>query len=41
MDICRDQLQVKFVSIGGIDIADGKTTLVLGSVWQICKLYWI
>lgn len=24
-----------------MDIVDGKTTLVLGLVWQICKLYWI
>ena len=24
-----------------MDIVDGKTTLVLGIVWQICKLYWM
>lgn len=41
VDICRDQLQAKLVGIGGIDIVDGKTTLVLGLVWQICKLYWV
>jgi plastin-1 len=40
VDICRDQLQAKLVGIGGVDIVDGKTTLVLGLVWQICKLYW-
>lgn len=41
VDICKDQLQAKLVGIGGIDIVDGKTTLVLGIVWQVCKLYWI
>ena len=41
VDICKDTLKAKIVGIGGIDIVDGKTTLVLGIVWQICKLYWI
>jgi Calponin homology (CH) domain len=41
VDICKDKLQAKLVGIGGIDIVDGKPTLVLGLVWQICKLYWI
>jgi hypothetical protein len=40
VDICSNQLQAKLIGIGGIDIVDGKTTLVLGLVWQICKLYW-
>lgn len=33
--------QVTIVNIGGKDIAEGKTSLVLGLVWQLCKLYWI
>lgn len=33
--------QVTIVNIGGKDIAEGKTSLVLGVVWQLCKLYWI
>lgn len=41
VDICKDKLQAKLIGIGGIDIVDGKPTLVLGLVWQICKLYWI
>lgn len=31
---------VKLISIDGVDIVDGKTTLTLGLVWQICKIYW-
>lgn len=41
VDICKDKLQAKLIGIGGIDIVDAKPTLVLGLVWQICKLYWI
>ena len=41
VDICKDKLQAKIINIGGMDIVDGKTTLVLGIVWQICKLYWM
>lgn len=26
--------------MGGVDIVDGKATLTLGVVWQLCKLYW-
>jgi len=40
VDICRDKLNAKLIGIGGVDIVDGKTTLVLGLVWQLCKLYW-
>ena len=28
------------MNIGGIDIVDGKVNLVLGLVWQLCKVYW-
>lgn len=42
MELLKDNFkQVKIVNIGGKDITDGKTTLVLGVVWQLCKLYWI
>jgi plastin-1 len=33
-------LSIKLVAIGGLDIVDGKTSLVLGLVWQLCKIYW-
>lgn len=39
IDLCRDELGVKIVGIGGIDIIDANTTLTLGIVWQLCKLY--
>lgn len=42
MELLKENFkQVKIVNIGGKDISDGKTTLVLGVVWQLCKLYWI
>jgi hypothetical protein len=42
IELLKDNFkQVKIVNVGGKDIADGKTTLVLGVVWQLCKLYWI
>jgi plastin-1 len=28
------------IGIDGVDIVDGKVTLTLGLVWQICKIYW-
>eukprot|EP00919_Chromeraceae_sp_WS-2016_P080325 GHVR01189996.1.p1 GENE.GHVR01189996.1~~GHVR01189996.1.p1 ORF type:complete len:114 (-),score=13.52 GHVR01189996.1:53-394(-) len=31
---------MKLIGIGGIDIVDGKVSLTLGVVWQLCKLYW-
>lgn len=39
LEICKS-LGVKLISIDGVDIVDGKTTLTLGLVWQICKIYW-
>ena len=39
VDICKEKLGLKIIGIGGIDIVDGKTTLTLGVVWQLCKLY--
>jgi hypothetical protein len=42
MDLLKGNFkEVKIVNIGGKDLTDGKTTLVLGVVWQLCKLYWI
>ncbi len=40
IDLCKNDLKIKIIAVGGIDIVDGKTTLVLGIVWQLCKLYW-
>jgi hypothetical protein len=40
VDICKDKLKAVLVNIGGIDIVDGKVSLTLGVVWQLCKLYW-
>jgi plastin-1 len=40
VDICKDQLHAKLVGIGGVDIVDGRVSLTLGLVWQLCKLYW-
>lgn len=31
---------MKLIGIDGVDIVDGKVTLTLGLVWQICKIYW-
>lgn len=39
LEICKN-LGVKLIGIDGVDIVDGKTTLTLGLVWQICKIYW-
>lgn len=39
LEICK-QFDIKLISIDGVDIVDGKVTLTLGLVWQICKIYW-
>lgn len=39
LEICKN-LGVKLIGIDGVDIVDGKVTLTLGLVWQICKIYW-
>lgn len=39
LEICKN-LGVKLIGIDGVDIVDGKITLTLGLVWQICKIYW-
>jgi len=40
VDITKDKLKAVLVNIGGVDIVDGKVSLTLGVVWQLCKLYW-
>ena len=40
VDICKDKLKAFLVNIGGVDIVDGKVSLTLGVVWQLCKIYW-
>ena len=41
VELCGDKLHAVLVGIGGLDIVDGKVTLTLGLVWQLCRLYWI
>lgn len=38
-EICKN-IGVKLIGIDGVDIVDGKVSLTLGVVWQICKMYW-
>ena len=40
IELCQEKLGIKIVNIGGVDIVDGKVNLVLGLVWQLCKVYW-
>eukprot|EP00919_Chromeraceae_sp_WS-2016_P014452 GHVR01033961.1.p1 GENE.GHVR01033961.1~~GHVR01033961.1.p1 ORF type:complete len:116 (+),score=7.22 GHVR01033961.1:489-836(+) len=39
-DICKEKFSMKLIGIGGLDIVDGKISLTLAIVWQLCKLYW-
>lgn len=39
IELCMGQLGIKAINIGGLDIVDGKANLVLGLVWQLCKIY--
>lgn len=39
VDLCKNELGLKIVGIGGMDIVDAKVPLTLGVVWQLCKLY--
>ena len=40
VDLCKKDLKIQVHNIGGVDVVDGKTTLNLGLLWQLCKLYW-
>lgn len=40
LEICKEKMSIVLVGIGGVDIVDGKVTLTLGLVWQLCKVYW-
>ena len=40
LELCSEKLGMKHVNIGGVDIVDGKVNLVMGLVWQLCKVYW-
>jgi hypothetical protein len=40
VDLCKNTLKIEVHNIGGVDIVDGKTTLNLGLLWQLCKIYW-
>lgn len=39
LEICKN-LGIKLVGVAGVDLVDGKASLTLGVVWQICKIYW-
>lgn len=39
LQICKN-LGIKLIGVAGVDIVDGKVSLTLGVVWQICKIYW-
>lgn len=39
LEICKS-VGVKLVSIDGVDIVDGKVSLTLGLLWQLCRIYW-
>lgn len=40
VDITKEKFKVVLIGVGGVDIVDGKVSLTLGVVWQLCKLYW-
>lgn len=40
VDLCKNNLKIQVHNIGGVDIVDGKVTLDLGLIWQLCKMYW-
>lgn len=40
VDITKDKLKAVLIGVGGVDIVDGKVSLTLGVVWQLCKIYW-
>lgn len=40
VDITKDKLKAVLIGVGGVDIVDGKVSLTLGMVWQLCKIYW-
>ena len=40
VELCTEKLGMKLINVGGVDIVDGRVNLVLGLVWQLCKLYW-
>ncbi len=39
LQICKN-LGIKLIGVAGVDLVDGKASLTLGVVWQICKIYW-
>ena len=40
VDITKDKLKAVLIGVGGVDIVDGRVSLTLGVVWQLCKIYW-
>ena len=40
VELCKNTLKIEVHNVGGVDIVDGKVTLNLGILWQLCKIYW-
>lgn len=40
ISLMKSVLKMNLVNIGGVDVVDGKSTLVLGLLSQLCKYYW-
>jgi plastin-1 len=40
VDITKDKLKAVLIGVNGVDIVDGRVSLTLGVVWQLCKIYW-
>lgn len=39
--LLKNTMKLNLINIGGVDIVDGKTILVLGLLSQLCKYYWL
>lgn len=40
INLLKGTMNLNLINIGGVDIVDGKSTLVLGLLSQLCKYYW-
>lgn len=36
---CGEKIGLKTVGVGGVDIVDGKTNLILSQLWQFLRLH--
>ena len=37
VDICKNDLKFSLVNVGGVDVHDGNTKLILAIVWQLLR----